>query len=148
MALRGLLIRASTKSFEREDSMLIMSMIRASALAAAIIVLCCSALARQRGTLPAHAAGKGAAGIDVTLEQVTGGRRTETKTDEAGNFSFSNVEAGTYKLRIGCAVVTGSEELEAEVARHRGDQRCRAEMLIVMTYGSKGDIKGSVGKGD
>jgi hypothetical protein len=147
MALRGL-IRASAKSFEREDSMLIMSMIRAFALAPAIIVLCCSALARQRGAPPSHTAGRGAAGIDVTLEQVSSGRRTETKTDEAGNFSFSNVDAGTYKLRIGCAVVTESEESGAEMARHRGDQRCRAEMLVVMTYGSKGDIKGSVGKGN
>ena len=120
--------------------MLIMSMIRVFALAATIIVLFCSALARQRSTPPSHTAGKGAAGIDVTLEQVSSGRRMETKIDEAGNFSFSNVGAGTYKLRIGCAVVTASEESGAEMGRQGGDQRCLAEMLVVMTYSSKGDI--------
>jgi len=126
--------------------MLIMSRARVLALAILLIPLCCLASARQRGTAAAPPADKGSPGIDVTLEGIAGDKRMETKTDENGRFSFRNVEAGIYKLRIGCVDVRASERAGSGATGRRGDDRCRAEMRIVVTEGSKGEITGSVGK--
>jgi hypothetical protein len=83
----------------------------------------------------------------VTLEGISGSKRMETETDESGRFSFSNVEAGIYKLRIGCVDVSVSEQAgSGSTPRRREDDNCRAEMRIIMTEGSKGDISGYVGK--
>ena len=127
--------------------MMIMSRVRPLALAALLMLLCCSASARQRGTAVPPPIDKGTPGIDVTLEGIAGDKRMETKTDENGRFSFRNVEAGIYKLRIGCVDLRVSEQAgSGPTARRRDDERCRAEMRVVMTEGSKGDISGFVGK--
>jgi hypothetical protein len=122
--------------------MLIISRARALAFAVLLIPLCCSASASQT----ASPVDKGTPGIDVTLESIAGGKRMETKTDENGRFSFSNVVAGIYKLRIGCVGVRSSEPAGSASSGSRDDERCRAEMRIVVTDGSKGDISGFVGK--
>lgn len=45
-------------------------------------------------------AGDPIVGIDVSLEQVSGGKNLIVKTDKNGNFEFKNLLSGTYILRV------------------------------------------------
>jgi hypothetical protein len=102
-----------------------------------ILLICLPVMvvARQQNPLDKRAATDSLSGIEVRLEQVASGKTMTTKTDEKGSFSFSNVEAGVYKLRIGC------------VTAERGDKKgCSAEFNIKISDKSTGNITGSVQK--
>lgn len=83
-------------------------------------------------------------GIDVVLEQVRSGKRLTTQTDDGGRFSFSNVDSGKYRLRIGCTSVGvgNSSGVSAGSAGQQG--KCYAEFQIEITDKSKGNITGKV----
>lgn len=57
----------------------------------------CSGLI-QLGT--GKTAGDPIPGIDISLEQVPGGIKAHTTSDQTGNYSFANVEPGTYRLLV------------------------------------------------
>ena len=46
--------------------------------------------------------GSPVAGIDVSLENKSGGEKMSAQTDTEGNFSVSGLKPGTYKLRMAC----------------------------------------------
>jgi len=77
-------------------------------------------------------------GIDVRLEQVSGTAVLTTRTDEKGNFTFSNVAPGSYKLRIGCDTTGQGVPGSA--------QKCHAEVRIVITERSTGVVTGTIRK--
>ena len=77
-------------------------------------------------------------GVDVRLEQVSGTAVLTTKTDEKGNFTFSKVAPGSYKLRIGCDT--------SGQAAPGSAQKCHAEVRIVITEKSTGVISGTIRK--
>ena len=86
-------------------------------------------------------------GIDVRLEQVSGSTVLTTKTDEKGNFTFSNVSPGSYKLRIGCAKTdAASPDAAGRAATEKGQdaQKCYTEIRIVITEKSTGVITGAI----
>ena len=103
-----------------------------------------TAVAKDRCTLlrQAQTAGAQVSGVEVSLEEVTGGKVLTTKTDEKGSFSFSDVGPGSYKLRIGCAK-RGPEKVQDE---QRGKQKCYAEFRIEITDKSSGEITGAIRK--
>ena len=77
-------------------------------------------------------------GMDVRLEQISGTAVLTTRSDENGNFTFSSVAPGSYKLRVGCDT--------AGQATPGGAQKCHAEFRIVITEKSTGVIKGTIRK--
>ena len=97
------------------------------------------ALAEDRTALTTKPiAGAQVSGIDVKLEQVSGTAILSTKTDEKGNFTFSDVAPGSYKLRIGCE--------KPGQAAPESSQKCYTEVRIVITEKSSGVITGTIRK--
>lgn len=86
-----------------------------------------------------------AGGINVTLVEISTGREIITKTDDKGNFAFSNVSAGTYRLRIGCARSNPESDPGTPVERSaRREQQCLAEMRVQVSENSNGNITGTI----
>jgi hypothetical protein len=92
-----------------------------------------SAYGRQS---PARPAGEDSGGIVVVLEQVQSGKVVTARTDAKGNFSFSDVEPGAYRLRFGCG----------ESGAQAGKLECLAEMRIEISDKSKGSVTGTIQK--
>ena len=127
--------------------------LQASLFIVLAMILSPTAVAKDRSAIPTQAqtVGAQASGVDVSLEQVSGGKALTTKTDERGSFTFSNVAPGSYKLRIGCAKtgaispdVAGQSEPEKGRDVQRGVQRCYAEFRIEITDQSTGVITGAI----
>jgi hypothetical protein len=106
------------------------------------MILPSTAVAEDRSASPAgaQAASAQVPGVEVSLEQVSGGKVLTTRTDEKGSFTFSGVAPGSYKLRVGCA---RADAISSDVAG-RAEQRCYAEFRIEITDGSTGVITGAV----
>ena len=49
---------------------------------------------------PVHA-GDPVPGLDITIEQIPGGKIITVKTDKNGKYVFNRLALGTYKLRVG-----------------------------------------------
>jgi hypothetical protein len=109
------------------------------------LMLSSAAAARDKGALPeqSQTARAQLSGVDVTLEQVSGGKVSTTRTDDNGSFTFRDVAPGSYKLRIGC---TGKATTTGDVAGGAGSQKCNAEFRIEITEKSTGVITGSIRK--
>lgn len=45
-------------------------------------------------------AGDPVPGIDISIEQIPGGIKAHTTSDQSGNYSFANVDPGTYRLLV------------------------------------------------
>ena len=106
------------------------------------MILSPTAAAKDRSASPAQAQPASAqpSGVDVSLEQVSGGKVLTTRTDEKGGFTFSGVAPGSYKLRVGCA---RSDSAKPGVAGRAG-QKCYAEFRVEVTDGSTGVITGVI----
>jgi hypothetical protein len=106
------------------------------------MILSSTAVAKGRTDSPAEAQAASAqvSGVDVSLEQVPGGKVRTTTTDEKGSFIFSGVAPSRYKLRVGCA---RADAIRAD-AGGRAEQRCYAEFRVEITDGSAGVITGSI----
>jgi hypothetical protein len=103
---------------------------RVTLIATVTLLLAFSAFAQDRPSA------KSDEGVIVILEQVPSGKKLSTRTDGKGNFSFSDVEAGTYRLLIGCAEQKSQNE----------KRDCLAEMRIVISDKSKGIVTGIIQK--
>src|SRR5688500_20409850 len=98
------------------------------------VILSPTADAKDRSASPAQAQAASAqpSGVDVSLEQVSGGKVLTTSTDEKGSFTFSDVAPGSYKLRIGCARADAAKPGVAG----RAEQRCYEDFRVEITDGS------------
>lgn len=57
-------------------------------------------------------------GIDVSLEQIPGGKIVNTKTDEFGNYEFKNVAEGNYIIHIGKFPTVSNTKGEVKTVAH------------------------------
>ncbi|HKQ06513.1 MAG TPA: carboxypeptidase-like regulatory domain-containing protein [Blastocatellia bacterium] len=108
-------------------------------LSSLLILLVCSASAQQSGGRSSQTSDEKLSGIQVILEQPPSGKRLATQTDASGRFSFRDVEAGKYKLLIGCS---------SSNAGSAQPEKCLAEFQITITDKSSGEITGKVGKSE
>jgi hypothetical protein len=101
------------------------------------------AIARDGGSpvSGAQTAGAQLSGVDVSLEEVAGGKVLTTRTDERGSFTFSDVAPGSYKLRIGCA---GTGARGGDATAGAGVRRCYAEFRVGITDKSRGVVTGAI----
>jgi hypothetical protein len=117
------------------------------------IFLSLSSAAQKADAAPtqARSASGQVSGVGVTLEHIPSGKRLITKTDEKGVFTFRDVGPGSYKLRIGCAEVSGQDFTRSgrtESSNKEGTQgeseRCHAEFRVEISDKSEGNISGVV----
>ena len=114
------------------------STVRATVLAAATVLF--SSLSAYGGQTAARSAGDDAGGVVVVLEHVESGKVIRTRTDAKGNFSFSDIESGKYRLRFGCGEAAGASPTRD------GKAECLAEMRIEISDKSKGNVAGTIQK--
>jgi hypothetical protein len=110
------------------------------------MLLSIAAFAQNNTAMPAQASGASVGGVNVSLVEISTGKEMSTKTDGKGNFAFSNLGAGTYRLRIGCARLNADNDSGPVGGQGAGreKQQCFAEMSVQISENSSGSIAGIV----
>jgi Carboxypeptidase regulatory-like domain len=111
-----------------------------SSLSSLLMLLVCSTSAQQPRDTSSQTGDEKLTGIQVILEQIPSGKRLTTQTDASGRFSFSKVDSGRYRLRIGCRSISAGSAAQPE--------KCWAEFQITITDKGSGEVNGKVGKSE